>query len=200
MRRVLIIITLIVSFTPAVAQAAFRWPWQTKVEAPALPPVINEEALRSSNAKLDQWEKMVAAKPFKAGQKFTAEFTATELEALTRQAIGKLKNSSLEASSFTVRLEQDKVILSAVVLRPFRFTVQVTVSAKVHNGGLVPEIKSARVGVFSVAGHIVERLANEVFGRGFRAELNPANFIWDEISISPSKVVIVGHTAKPKVR
>jgi hypothetical protein len=184
---------------PLVGQAAFRWPWQAKVSAPAVvAPVVNAEALRNINAKVEQWEKLVAVKSFKPGQAYQAEFTAKELEALTRETINKIKNPSLEASSFTVELATGKVVLNATILKPIRFKVQVSIGAKISHGRLITEVSSARVGVFTVGGHIVERFAKEVFGDKWRDELNPSNFFWDKIDISAERVSVSGHTIKNK--
>ena len=195
-----VVLSVFFLILPLVGQAVFRWPWQTKVETPAASsaPVINTGALKSINAKVEQWERLVDVKTFKSGQKYQAEFTAAELEALTRDAINKIKNSSLEASSFKVKLETGKVVLDATVLKPIRFTAQVSVGAKINNGQLVTEIKGARIGVFPIGGHVVERLAKEVFGDKWRTELNPANFAWDGINISPERIVVAGHTLKNK--
>ena len=199
-RRLFFVISLLVLFSPLMVEAAFRWPWQTAKPLASSPAPTNDNvaALKSGNEKIQRWEKLVESKTTRAGEKYAAEFSQAELEAIARDTISKLKQSSLEPSGFSVKVGEEKVTVVGQVLKPVSFNIKVVLEAAVVDGKLVPEVKSGRVGVLPVGGHIVERFANEIFGGAWRQELNHKGFVWDEIILSEGKAYVAGHTVKVK--
>ncbi len=203
MKHYLIIIVIILFTSPLVSQAAFRWPWQVKpathqtkpTEVKKLAP-IDTEVLKQGTAKMRKWERLAESPYVKGKENLSVEFTEAELESIVRDAVSKMKDAPLSADDFKVKLINGKVMVLTTVLKPVRFGAQVILSAVVKNDKLEPKIESAKAGVFPVSGHIIERLANQVFGARWRTELNRPQFVWDEIKIGEGKVVVRGHVIK----
>lgn len=198
----LFIITLLL-LCPFVTQAAFRWPWQTKPVTEQAKPVevkkpapIDPQILKQGTAKMRQWERLAESPYVKGKESLSVEFTAAELEAIVRDAAKKLKDAPLEPNSFTVKIIDQQIIINAVVLKPVRFNMQLTLSAQVVNGRLEPKVISAKAGLIPVSGALVERLANQIFGAKWRTELNRPQFVWEKFTISDNKILAQGKVNK----
>ncbi len=200
-----IILSLLVAtaiLLPTTSQAAFRWPWQMPAsvapKSASVVPAIDPNALKQGTDKVKKWELVVGAKKPKVGEKIALEFTEAELVALTREAVGKLKDAQVEASSLQVRVTDGKLTVAATILKPVKFNVQVIVSATVKDGKLVPKIEQAKAGYFPVSGQVVEKLVGQIFGAKWRESLNRPQFSWDQIKLTNGKMLVAGRMVKVK--
>jgi len=195
-----IFIILVTIFIPAVAMAAFRWPWAQDTPKPeeVKPVVIDQTLLKSGTQKVRQWEKVVEAVPFRADKKVSLEFTAAEFVVIMQDAINKLKDKSLSPEGVKVEINKPNVTLSVLLIKPVRMNLSVTLTPEISGGKVNPKITSAKVGRIPISGALVEKLTNQVFGNKWRSELNRPQFYWDELKLENGKAIVSGHTIKVK--
>lgn len=180
---------------PVASQAAWRWLWQIKSQA-SQTQTVDESSLKSGQAKVESWQKLVDDKLAVQGQKISVEFTAEELTVLVNEALGKLKNQPLEAGSFSVVLSEDKITVKGLADKFIRFSVQAEIIPKVVQGKLEPEIISAKLGFFKIGSYFIQRIADKLWGGSWHGALNPGNFTWSEIKVSEGKVYVAGEITK----
>ncbi|MEK7497138.1 MAG: hypothetical protein AAB657_04550 [Patescibacteria group bacterium] len=205
--KLIFVITACFLLWAAPSEAAFKWPWQVKTEpVQAVKGItdtkaeVNQDSLKSGLAKVRSWENLVEAKPPRLNQKIQLEFTDKELLAILQNAANKLKTGTVEPRSVKLTISGDKITIKTRVLKPTKFNLELQINAKVKDGKLEPQIVYAKAGIIKVKGHVVEKLAKEIFGDKWREELNRPSFIWDSVIIKNDKVVVAGHTPQPKVK
>ncbi len=205
--KLILVITACFLLWSTPSQAAFKWPWQVKTEpVQAVKGVtdtkaeVNQEALKSGLSKVRNWENLVEAKPARLNQKIQQEFTDKELLAILQDAANKLKTGTVEPKSVKLTISGDKITIKTRVLKPTKFNLELQINAKVKDSKLEPQIIYAKAGIIKVKGHVVEKLAKEIFGEKWKAELNRSAFLWDSVTIKDSKISVAGHTPAPKVK
>ena len=195
MRRTLagaaVLIVTLLSIAPAFS--ATKQPAQPRVKGVAQQGTEQERG----QAKVDAWERAAEARGKNPPTSVSLEFTPGELQAVTREAVRRLKDAPLDPESITVATGNGQVVVSARVVRPAKFRVVVYLTARLNAGRLEASVVRAKVGWLPLSGSYVERLAGDIFGSRWRQELNPVGFSWDKFSIAET-VVMSGHRQKLK--
>lgn len=165
-------------------------------EPQVLGTAIQASPLVSGLAKVQQWEQVAEARGKNPATSLTLSFTAVELQAITRDALKKLKSPPLEPDSVTVQLRDGVVTVRGKMLKPFKLWVSITLTALIKQGKLEPSIVNAKLGWLPVGGRLVEDMASEVFGSRWRSELNPPGMNWKAFTIKDTVALEIKRTAR----
>ncbi len=172
----------------------FNWYWQESGSKDNSTAAEQAAALASGMAKVRQWERLVEADPPRGGREFDAEFSATELTAIIRDAELKKDDPVILPASLNVSIVDQEIMVFGVVRRPINFPLTVILTAGVKDGRLVPEIVSARLGWWRFSSNYIVKLANEIFGMSWQTDINRLSFSWDELSINDNRLYFAGRT------